>query len=222
MNSQSIKQCILFEDKHLLVLNKPAKIAVQNEGKEKNTLLDYAKNYLAEQRNKTTAWLTMVHRLDQSVSGVLIFSKNSKSAARLSEQFRNKQVEKYYLALVEGCVREKKATLTHSLEKNQQRTQVTLFPSEKTKLARLSFETLFASKEKSLLSIVPETGHYHQIRCQLSAIGHPIFGDVKYGSKIQTSQGLIFLYCARMIFSHPNTHEKLDIQAPTPHWATMK
>ncbi len=216
MTPQSIQKLILFEDRHLLVLNKPCGVAVQNEGKAENTLLDYAKRYLAEQRNKDTVWLTMVHRLDQSVSGVLIFAKNSKSASRLSDQFRDKQVEKNYVALVEGQIKEKTATLQHHLQKIHHRSRASDTPAENTKPALLSFETLFASKDHSLLLILPETGHYHQIRCQLSAIGHPILGDHKYGSRVKTAQGLIFLHCLRMVFSHPTSHEKLDVQAPIP------
>jgi len=226
MNNQIFKKLIIYEDNHLLVVNKPSTVAVQNDGSSKTTIHDQAKEYLKVVYNKPgNVYLAIVHRLDQSVSGVLIFAKTSKAAKRLNDQFREKSLNYYenknslmnkkYLVLVDGCVEDKERELVNNLIKRNHRAFV-VSAKDKSKEARLFFKTIKKSREISLLEVNLITGYYHQIRCQLAHINHPIAGDSKYSSEIKSQRGQIFLHCIEMTIFHPISKESLRLKASVP------
>jgi 23S rRNA pseudouridine1911/1915/1917 synthase len=170
---------VLYEDNHLIVVNKPAGMLVQEE------LLPVVKQFLKEKYQKPgNVFLGLIHRLDRNVSGIVLLAKTSKGASRLSEQFRNHTTEKMYHAWVEGVPKEKKATLRNYLLKNEQTNKVSVHEKEipGSQDAELSYELVKTEGNFSLLKIALKTGRPHQIRAQLSHIGCPIVGDVKYGA----------------------------------------
>jgi len=226
MNNQIFKNLIIYEDNHLLVINKPSSVAVQNDGRVKDTIHNQAKEYLKIVYSKPgNVYLALVHRLDQSVSGVLILAKTSKAAKRLNNQFREKSLnfdkdknslmEKKYLVLVDGCVEDKERELVNNLIKRNHRAFV-VSAKDKFKEARLFFKTIKKTRGISLLEINLITGYYHQIRCQLASINHPVAGDRKYSSEIKSKRGQIFLHCIEMTIFHPVSKEPLTLKASIP------
>ncbi|EKD26724.1 MAG: hypothetical protein ACD_79C01047G0006 [uncultured bacterium] len=207
-----IDDLIIYEDNHLLILNKPCGIAVQNDSSKEN-LYDIVKIFLMKKYNKNNpAWLGIVHRLDQSVSGVLIFAKNSKSASRLCNQFNSKSIEKNYIAIVSGEVNDSKL-LENFLVKSDRMSKIVSAKTNNSKSAKLEYSSIHGSKKFSILKINLITGYYHQIRCQLAGIRHPVLGDTKYGSDIKTPRGQIFLHCRSIKFLHPVTKKEIFISA---------
>jgi 23S rRNA pseudouridine1911/1915/1917 synthase len=199
---------ILFEDNHLLVVNKPAGLLTQPSGTDQDSLEAQAKAYLKEKYNKPgNVFLEAVHRLDKPVSGIVIFAKTSKALSRLNESLRSKQAKKIYRAWVEGIPKQKEATLEHYLQHGDFVASVVSKEHPEAKLARLSYKMLESKENSSLLEITLETGRYHQIRAQLAAIGHPILGDTKYGSKTTAQE--IALTHVRLEIEHPVTKEKM-------------
>lgn len=177
---------VLYEDNHLIAVFKPAGMLVQGDETGDLCLMDEVKKYLKEKYNKPgQVFLGLLHRLDRPVSGVVLFAKTSKGAARLSEQIRTHKVKKVYQALVEGHVKKEKATLINWIRKDEQKNKVTLFDKEtpNSLFAELEYKVLKSNAKNSLLEINLKTGRPHQIRSQLAYIGHPIIGDLKYGAK---------------------------------------
>ncbi len=175
---------VLYEDNHLIAVYKPAGVLVQGDETGDPTLMDEVKYYLKTKYNKLgKVFLGLVHRLDRPVSGVIVFAKTSKGASRLSEQIRKHEVEKIYHALVMGKPKQEKATLVHYLRKNDKTNKVDIFdkPTKDALEAELSYETVQSNGKQSIVKIRLKTGRPHQIRAQMSAIGCPIVGDVKYG-----------------------------------------
>lgn len=175
---------VLYEDNHLIAVFKPAGILVQGDKTGDVCLIDEVKEYLKQKYNKPgNVFLGMLHRLDRPVSGVILFAKTSKGASRLSEQFREHAVKKTYHALVKGVPTNPKAILVHYLSKNENKNVVEIFnnPVGDALYAELSYELVKTVGDKSLLKVTLKTGRSHQIRVQLSTIGCPIIGDVKYG-----------------------------------------
>lgn len=176
---------VLYEDNHLIAVYKPAGVLVQADDTQDATLLDEVKYYLKQKYHKTgKVFLGLIHRLDRPVAGVILFAKTSKGAARVSEQFRAHEVEKIYHALVWGKPLENRGTLVHFLEKDEakNKTAVSSKPTARNQRAELFYEVIRSNDKFSLLKIHLGTGRSHQIRAQLSAIGCPIVGDVKYGA----------------------------------------
>lgn len=199
---------ILFEDNHLLVLNKPAGLLTQPSGTDQDSLEAYAKAYLKEKYQKPgNVFLEAVHRLDKPVGGIVVFAKTSKALSRLNATLRSKQVKKIYHASVEGVPKRQEAVLEHYLVHDDFIATVVSKDHRDAKLARLSYKILETKGNESRLEIHLETGRYHQIRAQLSAIGHPIVGDAKYGSKINRPE--IALKHVRLEIEHPVTHEQV-------------
>ncbi len=199
---------IVFEDNHLLVLNKPAGLLTQPSGTDQDSLEMQAKAYIKEKYQKPgNVFLEAVHRLDKPVSGIVVFAKTSKALSRLNESLRNKQAKKIYHAWVEGIPKQKEGTLENYLVHDDFIASVATKNNPQAKLARLSYKVLETQGDETLLEIILETGRYHQIRVQLSTIGHPILGDTKYGSK--KSHPEIALSHVRLEIEHPVTHEKL-------------
>lgn len=215
------KLSILYEDNHLLVLDKPAGIATMGTSASEESLLDLAKQDVKDRYDKPgNVYLGVVSRLDKPVSGVVLFARTSKAAARLSEQFREQQVSKVYWALVSGKVRPAEGTLVDWLapDEPKARMQVVSPHSAEGKEARLAYRTLLDTQEGTLLEVRPETGRKHQIRLQLAHLGHPIFGDRKYGSRVNFAPG-IALHARSLEVTHPTQKNRLTFTADLPgYW----
>lgn len=202
---------VLFEDNHLLVLNKPAGLATQPSLHHLESLEGEAKAWLKEKYQKPGAvYLHAIHRIDAPVSGVVVFAKTSKALSRLQKEVREQRTFKRYLAWVEGKVVRKQAVLKHAMLHGEHRAV-----EGGDKIAELSYSVVKEDKGRSLLEIILKTGRYHQIRAQLSWIGHPIVGDQKYGSTSAWPSG-IALHHREFKIAHPVTQETMTFLAPLP------
>jgi 23S rRNA pseudouridine1911/1915/1917 synthase len=215
---------VLYEDNHCLAVVKPARRLTVADATGDVSLLDLAKAYLKEKYKKPgNVFVGLVHRLDRPVSGVVLFARTSKAAARLSDQFRERTVVKIYRAIVEGTVVPVSGEFEDWLLKNQE-TNTTRCVAPETPSARhsrLRFRRVATAPGLSLLEISPQSGRSHQIRVQLSARGHPIYGDRKYGST-HALPGVIALHAAQLTFIHPTRHEQVTVTAPDPaNWRTL-
>ena len=205
-----IKNDIIFEDNHILLVNKKANMPSQADISDDLDLLSLLKTYIKKRDKKSgNVYLGLVHRIDRPVSGLMIFAKTSKAASRLSDQIRKKELKKTYLTLVEGCPLKQKDRLRHFLIKDKRKNKVRAFnkAQEASKEAILEYSVKKIFNGKTLLQINLITGRSHQIRCQLSAIGHPIYGDLKYGfdrkRKWNIKENGIALFSSELKFIHP-------------------
>lgn len=209
---------ILYEDNHLLVVNKPAGIATMGVTDDEPSVAKLAKDYLKAKYNKPgNVYLGIVSRLDALVSGVLVFARTSKAAARLSEQFRERETSKIYWAVVERLPRTASDHLVHWLKKDerQQRMVVTAPQAAGAQQAELRYRPLQSLAAGQLLEIELLTGRKHQIRLQLATVGAPILGDRKYGSERPFPSG-IALHARRLTLQHPVQKQTVEILAPLP------
>jgi 23S rRNA pseudouridine1911/1915/1917 synthase len=209
---------VLYEDNHLLVINKPAGLPTQGVAEGVPSVVTSAKAYIrARHRKPGNVYLGVVSRLDSTVSGALVLARTSKAAARLTEQFRSAAVEKTYWALVEQAPQPEAGELSHWLLKDDRamRMKVVAPRTRGSQHARLSYRTVRQEQSRTLLEIQLHTGRKHQIRLQLASIGCPILGDKKYGSRIAFESG-IALHCVRLAIDHPTTQERLTFEAPLP------
>ena len=209
---------VLYEDNHLLAVAKPAGLPTMGTPEGRPTLLTLAKEYVKQRYQKPgNVYLGIVSRLDAPVTGVVLLARTSKAAARLTEQFRTRGVEKSYWAVVEGVVEPPEGRLVDWLAEDERHRRMHIvgptMPGAKE--ARLTYRRLSAVEGKSLLEIELETGRKHQIRLQLSGHGHPVVGDRKYGSVVGFSSG-IALHARRLVISHPTTGVRLEFEAPMP------
>lgn len=209
---------VLYEDNHLLAVSKPVGLPTMGVAADRPSLLTVAKAYLKERYEKPgEVYLGTVSRLDAPVSGVVLFARTSKAAARLTEQFREREVEKTYWAIVSGrpsppaglCV----DWLMH--DERHRRVHVVAPRSAGAQEARLRYRTLEHAGSHTLLEILLETGRKHQIRVQLARLGHPIVGDIKYGSRESFAAG-IALHARRLACEHPVKKSRIEIEAPLP------
>lgn len=210
---------VLYEDNHLLVVNKPAGLATQGVVEGAQSVLTQAKAYLKRKYGKPgNVFLGVVSRLDATVSGVLVLARTSKAAARLTEQFHHGQVEKVYWALVERPPRPPQGELAHWIRKNDPARKMQVVPphSRQAQQARLCYRTLRPQVGRTLVEVVPHTGRKHQIRLQLATIQCPILGDRKYGSKRSFNGPAIALHCVRLTLAHPTTQRRLTFTALPP------
>ena len=210
---------ILYEDNHLLVVNKPAGQLVQGDRTGDPSLLNDLKKYVGKKYNKPgKVFLGLVHRLDRPVSGVILFARTSKALTRLNDQFQTRQVQKTYWAIVNKLPDPQDNTLVHWLKKDSEKNKVTAHTHlvDGTKRAELSYRLLGAQNNNFLLEVSPVTGRPHQIRVQLAKIGCPIMGDLKYGSKGANEDGNISLHAKALAFEHPVRKEKMAITATVP------
>lgn len=208
---------VLYEDNHLCIVNKPAGLLTQPSGTAQDSLETQVKVWIKEVRQKPgNVFLEAIHRLDKPVSGVVVFAKTSKALSRLNASMRQKETAKTYVALVEGSLNSPQGILEHYLVHDEFQAQVVSKNHPQAKFARLSYKVLKEFSQKSLLEIQLETGRYHQIRVQLAAIGHPIIGDAKYGSRISLEQGIIALHHRQLQIPHPITGDLIVIEAPLP------
>jgi len=206
---------ILFEDNHLLVVNKPPGVLSQEDHTGRPDLLNLCKEYIKKQYNKPgNVFLGLLHRLDQPVSGVTVFAKTSKAASRISEQIRTRNVRKSYLAVVDGDP-PPNGVLEHHLVKSKKDniTRIVQSPRKNSKPAKLSFQTVGRTDHMALVSINLETGRAHQIRVQFADMGSPIHGDRKYGRSTDSN---IALHAHKFRLEHPTLREEHEFEAPPP------
>lgn len=218
-NFRSIEKRILYEDNHLFVINKNSGELVQGDKTGDVPLIENIKQLIKVRDKKPgNVYLGLIHRLDRPTSGVLIFAKTSKALSRMNEMFKTRDVEKLYWAIVEGKVEQKFERLEHYLRKNQKKNLVTVFtqPTKDAKKAILEYKVLGELDNYTLLEIDLYTGRSHQIRSQLSFIGNPIKGDLKYGSKRSNRDGSISLHARKISFIHPVSKETIEIIAQPP------
>ncbi len=219
---------ILYEDNHLLVINKPAGLLVQGDATGDKTLPDLAKEYLREKYDKPgNIFIGVVHRLDRPVSGVVVLAKTSKALARMNELFRTNKTRKTYLAVSGKKPREPEKTLIHWLIKDQERNVTKAFSSEKpnSQRAELSYKLLSQREGLFLIRVNPVTGRPHQIRVQLASQGAPIMGDVKYGASAPLPDKRIALHAYQLEFEHPVQKTPITVKAPLPNtvpWKTFR
>ncbi len=215
MNSQPQ---VIFEDNHLLVLNKPAGWVVQGALPSDDSVLLWAQSYVREKYAKPGAvYLGVVSRLDRPVSGVVPMARTSKSAARLNEQIRNRTVDKTYLAVTSSVPNEPVATLNHFLVRDDVARKSLAYkrPMPNSQDASLRYEVVYQSGDHSLMKIHLLTGRKHQIRAQLAAIGCPIVGDIKYGSDVDFKHE-IALHCWQFSLDHPTLKNRMAWTCPPP------
>jgi len=214
---------IIFEDNHLLVVDKPAGMLAQGDRTGDRTLLDVCRQDLKERYAKPgNVYLGLVHRLDRPVSGVMLLAKTSKAAGRMSKQFREGTVQKTYLAVVSGEPSPEAGELRHWLGAKGGRDGRTPVLSESNPMAResvLSYRVIESTGDESLVEVRPLTGRRHQIRAQLAAAGHPILGDVKYGSASRLPERRIALHAMRLEASHPISGDPMVFEVePLTGW----
>jgi len=215
----SLAERILFEDNHLLVVNKLPSEIVQGDKTGDEPLPERIKSFLKDKYQKPgNVFCGVVHRLDRPTSGVVVFAKTSKALERLNAQFREKETNKTYWAIVENKPKEPKGSLRDYLKKNetQNKSYVVNENSPGAKLALLNYELLASSANYHLLEVTIETGRHHQIRAQLSKIGCIIKGDLKYGAKRANKDASIGLHARSLRFLHPTTKEEITIVANPP------
>jgi 23S rRNA pseudouridine1911/1915/1917 synthase len=209
---------VLFEDNHLLAVSKPAMLPTMGVAADLPSLLVVAKQYVRRKYAKPgNVYLGVVSRLDAPVTGLVLLAKTSKAASRLSASFRNRDVRKIYLAVVAGRPAPPSGTLEHFLRKDERHRKVhaTHTSAPDAQVARLAYRQLQTDGALALLEIEPETGRKHQIRVQLAKIGHPIVGDLKYGSR-ETFKPGIALHAFALELEHPVRREPLRLEAPLP------
>lgn len=225
-SAEELGPLVLFADNHLLAVNKPAGLLSQDSGTGLPNLEDWAREWVRVEKVKTgNVFLNAVHRIDRAVSGVVLFARTSKALSRLNEDIRRRNCKKIYHALVEGAPPRSADTLVHWLSHEHHRAEVCGEGDAGAQRAALSYRTLSNCDQLTLLEVDLETGRYHQIRAQLSAIGCPIAGDEKYGAKLKSENGDIALHHRRLEVVHPTLKERLVIEAPypadSPWWKTL-
>lgn len=210
---------VLYEDNHLIIVNKSAGEIVQGDKTGDRTLADEVKAYIKERYAKPgEVFLGIVHRLDRPVSGIVVFARTSKALTRLNEMFRTGKVNKTYHAVTCASPTPTEGTLTHWLTRNEGRNKAYAFDKEvkDSKKAILDYHLLNATDRYYLLEVNLHTGRHHQIRCQLAKIGCTIKGDLKYGAPRSNPDGSICLHSRRVHFIHPVSGKTIDVTAPYP------
>tara|TARA_Y100000813_G_scaffold84331_1_gene59766 strand:+ start:143 stop:817 length:675 start_codon:yes stop_codon:yes gene_type:complete len=208
---------VIFEDNHLIAVNKKSGEIVQGDKTGDEPLSERVKKYLKVKYNKPgNVFLGTIHRIDRPTSGIVIFAKTSKALSRMNEKFRQNKISKTYWAIVKNRLPKKNDLLEHYLLKNQKKNKSFLSTEEKGKLSILEYNFLNNLNNYFLYEIFPKTGRHHQIRVQLSTMGSPIKGDLKYGAKRSNPNGGINLHAKKIDFNHPVTKESVSIEANCP------
>ena len=197
---------ILYEDNHIIVVEKPFNILSQSDDTKDIDMLTIIKEYIKEKYNKPgNVYLGLVHRLDRPTGGLMVFAKTSKAASRLSKQIKDNKMIKKYLAIVIGTLKEKQKTLEDYIEKTNDNSSI-ITTKEKGKYAKLNYVILKEKNNLSLVEIILDTGRHHQIRIQFKNINHPLYGDQRYGEQ---NKEQLALYAHYLEFTHPVTKERL-------------
>jgi 23S rRNA pseudouridine1911/1915/1917 synthase len=210
---------ILYEDNHIIIVNKTCSEIVQGDKTGDIPLSETVKSYIKEKYNKPgNVFVGVTHRLDRPVSGIVVFARTDKALARLNEMFRTQQIKKTYWAIVKNMPQEPEAELVHYLLRNEKQNKSFVYDKEvkNSKKSILSYKLLSSSDTYFLLEINLQTGRHHQIRSQLSKIGSPIKGDLKYGFARSNPDGGISLHARTVEFIHPVSKELIKITAPVP------
>lgn len=222
---------VLYEDNHVIVVNKRPGELVQPDPTGDPALEDTVKAYLKAKYNKPGAvFLGVVHRIDRPVGGAVLLARTSKALVRLNEQLKQRRFQKIYWAIVENQPEQPAGELHHYLVRNGRSNKTVAYNmlqqvpkgmQQEAKEAILRYKLLASSDRYHLLEIELLTGRHHQIRCQLSKIGCPIKGDLKYGASRSNRDGGISLWARRLTFEHPVTHQEITVEAPTPSQDTL-
>lgn len=210
---------VLYEDNHIIIVNKAPGEIVQGDKTGDKPLSEIVKEWIKEKYNKPgNVFCGVTHRLDRPVGGVVVFAKTSKALSRMNEMFRNGDVHKTYWAIVKDMPPKEEDTITHYLTTRQEnnKTYASLTPKKGAQKAMLKYRLIARSDNYNLLEINLLTGRKHQIRVQLSTIGCPIKGDLKYGSKRSNPDGSISLLARNIQFVHPVSHMDINVSAPVP------
>ena len=211
---------ILYEDNHIIIINKRVGDIVQGDKTGDKPLSEIVKDYIKEKYNKTgDAFLGVVHRLDRPTTGIVVFAKTRKALTRLNELFSNRETQKTYWAVVKNKPTKKEDKLIHYLKRNEKNntSKAHLKEVPDSKLASLDYKTIKELDNYFVLEINLHTGRHHQIRAQLQSIGCSIKGDLKYGFDRSNQDGGIHLHARKLIFIHPVSKEIINIIAPTPN-----
>jgi len=210
---------VLYEDNHIIIVSKTTSEIVQGDKTGDKPLSETVKEYIKEKYNKPgNVFIGVAHRLDRPTSGIVIFARTSKALPRLNDMFKNKEIKKTYWAIVKNRPEKDEGTLKHYLVRNEKKNRSYAYDVEKpdSKLAILHYKLIGKSDKYNLLEIDLETGRHHQIRCQLSKIGCPIKGDLKYGAERSNPDGGISLHARMVSFIHPVSKELIEVVAPVP------
>ncbi len=216
---------VVYEDNHIIVVNKDASEIVQGDKTGDVCLADKVGQYLKEKYNKPgNVFVGVTHRLDRPVSGLVLFAKTGKALSRLNEMFKNSEVKKTYWAIVKECPEQEEGELTHYLVRNEKQNKSYAYNKEvkNSKKAVLHYKLIGHSENYYLLEVDLKTGRHHQIRCQLAKIGCPIKGDLKYGFPRSNPDGSICLHARRIRFTHPVSKIVIDLEAPLPKGNTWR
>lgn len=211
---------VLYEDNHIIAVNKRPSDIVQGDKTGDTPLSDFVKQYIKEKYNKPgDVFVGTVHRIDRPVSGIVLFAKTSKALTRLNQMFQTKEIQKTYWAVVKNKPKNIIGTLVHYLRKNEQKNMSKAFEKETPGALRseLEYELICSSDNYQLLEVKPHTGRHHQIRVQLSSMGCPIKGDLKYGFDRSNKDKSIHLHARKVEFIHPVKKETIVIIAPPPN-----
>jgi 23S rRNA pseudouridine1911/1915/1917 synthase len=210
---------ILYEDNHLLIVEKPINVPVQEDRSKDPDLLSILKKDIKIRYNKPgNVYLSLVHRLDRPVGGAIILAKTSKAASRMANILRKRELERKYLAIVHGKVVKNRGTLEHYLRKDRRKNEVSVVRSnvKNAKKAILHYRVLGQKNKLSLIEVELVTGRSHQIRVQLNALGNPLYGDQLYGKRINKVGQQIALWAYELSFTHPVKKERITVQSNPP------
>jgi len=231
---------VLYEDNHIIAVQKPTGVLTQGDSSGEESLMDMVKKYLKDKYKKPgNVFLGLVHRLDKPVSGIVLFGKTSKGASRLSEQFRNHTIQKTYDGIVVGKPKEQKGSIKEKVNKisffaegftnkSDEELLAEIKKATKTRTAELDYEVIKSNEKYSLLKIMPKTGRFHQIRIQMNQMGCPILGDIKYAGKAIVRQATqawedqtsIALCATNISFTSATDNKKIDLSIDIPkEWA---
>ena len=214
-----MKDQIIYEDNHLIAVNKKPSQIVQGDKTGDVSLDQEIKDHLKQTYNKPgNVFLGVIHRLDRPVIGVIVYARTSKALTRMNEMFREGQVEKVYWTIVKNHPGIIEGELSHYLKKNEKQNKSYAYdkPVPGAKHARLTYRMITRSENYTLLEVKLETGRHHQIRCQLSKMGWPVKGDLKYGFPRSNHDASISLHARKLVFTHPVKKEKMEIVADPP------
>lgn len=210
---------VLYEDNHLLIVEKPVNIAVQEDASKDMDLLNMLKSYIKEKYNKPgDVYLGLVHRLDRPVGGVMVFARTSKAASRLSNELRKQQIYRKYKAIIRGTLPNKQGELVDYLYKDRKNNLVSVVSSKNKdgKKAILEYKVLSKKDNLSMLEVELKTGRSHQIRVQLANQGTPLYGDQKYGEHVNKHGQQIALWASSLSVKHPTKDEMITVESEPP------
>ena len=213
------KSEILFEDNHLIIINKKPGILVQGDITGDISLIEITKDYIKNKYNKKgNVFLGLVNRIDRPTSGIVIFAKTSKALSRMNEILRNREIQKIYWLIISNKFASNNGKIEGWFRKNSKQNKSYFFESQVTnsKFGSLSYKKLKTLDNYCLVEVKLITGRHHQIRCSFSELGYPIQGDLKYGSERSNKDGGIYLHSRRLEFIHPVSKNKILLEADTP------